>query len=124
MRGAGGASQGLGRLAEGAHESPAHALLVAEAGLQGHVLDLQRLGVEQGAGRLDPQALDGLAGVAPVSAVNSRAKLRGLMAAWAASWSTVRGWDRFSRAQASRPSNRPLCISSRAENCDWPPGRR
>jgi hypothetical protein len=52
--------QCLRRLAEGADEGPAHALRIAEAGLERHVLDLQRLAVQQRPGRLDAQALDGL----------------------------------------------------------------
>ena len=66
-----------------------------------------------------------LAGVKPTSATKARRKLRSAMPAWLASSGTVRGRRRFSRIQASSESNRPpACISSRAENCDWPPGLR
>ena len=67
-----------------------------------------------------------LAGVVPVSAVKARVKLRGLMADWAASRSTFNGSCNRSRAQAIKAPKRPpgRSISSSAENCDWPPGRR
>ena len=55
-----------------------------------------------------------------------RSALRGLIAASAASRSTPRGSPSRSRIQPVSRAKRPSgwSSSSRAENCDWPPGRR